>query len=402
MAFTFMDPHRRSRIGCANLLLLICVLVAVTAEHLFGRIDRIPEFTSTSTFHNRINAICVRGGALDCRDSGIDERVTQLETSRTNGSGEEGNDSEIHGNEKDDAGAADEDFSAASVSESVGIKQHVKKSNAVGDPDGEGSSDDEDDELFSDWEDDSSMLSSNDPAEMEDNLAFLADASESHDNVDDVVLERVQVEVEYTVEDDADDDDDVSTAETIVSSNNEKRSRIGGVVGVRGLGQRFKNRNRKIDSLDASCVSGDIDSKQEFDLLCQEAWKSHILLPPPPPSTNSSFWQYLQGHLRSIDADGKMRLDRRTLYAGLLTEWTATSSLNMKNSNFRKFIDPDTSQALQAALSLATQPLWRNSLQRPSAIRFYYDRNDGDSNQPASSSTTLAIQETVALALVRQ
>jgi SpoVK/Ycf46/Vps4 family AAA+-type ATPase len=389
-----MDPkrHHHQMVSASFLIYVFVLLVAgVTAEHLFGRIDRIAKSIATFDVKNRIH---VHQFQADDQDDHNDT-ISPMELLRGSGSEKVDDSSAIHSSENDDAVVTEEDFSPASASESVGIKHHVKKSNAVGDPDGEGSSDDEDEELFSDWDEEATMLSSHEQAEL------LADVDELQDKVDDVVLERVQVEVEYTVEDDADDDEDIPAADATTSSTNEKISRIGGVVGVRGLGQRFKNRNRKTDKPLTTQDIVDADSKRTIDLLYQNAWEPHILLPPPAPSTNSSFWKYLHDHLRSIDADSKMRLDRRTLYAGLLTEWTSAASLTMKSSNFRKYMDPDTSQALQAALSLATQPLWRKSLQRPNAIRFYSDRNDVDSNHPRFSAT-LAMQETVALALVRR
>jgi hypothetical protein len=392
MVFYPMRHHHRMFSG--TILFFVLVLVGVTAEHLFGR---IANSMSTFSVKNRIYAY-----QLQADDPGeIDDAISPLQPTLSSGSNEANEDSSIHRSENDDAVSKEDDFSPASATESVGVKQHVKKSNAVGDPDGEGSSDDEDDDFFSDWDEESSMLSSHEQAEIDENVSILTDADEVQDKVDDVVLERVQLEVEYTVEDDADEDDDVPLADVTTSSTNEKLSRIDSVVGVRGLGQRFKNRIRKNDNSVTSQAIVDADSKRTLDLLYQESWEPHILLPPPPPSTNCSFWKYLHDHLRSIDADSKMRLDRRTLYAGLLTEWTSAVSLTMKNSNYRKFMDPDTSQALQAALSLATQPLWRKSLQRPNAIRFYGDLNDVDSNHPRFSAT-LAMQETVALALVRR
>jgi len=62
------------------------------------------------------------------------------------------------------------------------------------------------------------------------------------------------------------------------------------------------------------------------------------------------------------------------------------------NKTYRKFLETSTSQALQAALSMATQPQWRESFPRPSGIRLYGDDPD--------RGLTLAMQETVVLALV--
>lgn len=232
----------------------------------------------------------------------------------------------------------------------VGVKSlsHHKKSNAVGDPDGDGSSDDDDDDdNLSDWDD-----------------AVVREDEEDYKDLDSV-LERVQVEVEYTVEDDEDEDS---------SSSNAIASTSSGGVGVR-LGQRFKGKG---GSNKRAGRTAEATMKQHI----LAAWQPNVYLPPPD-------WTYLQEHSRTTDGDGKTRLDRRTLYAGLLLEWSATAT----TSSYRKFLDKDVSQALQAALSLATQPAWRKSLQRPSAIRLY-------GNDVAARGCTMAMQETIALALV--
>ena len=93
-----------------------------------------------------------------------------------------------------------------------------------------------------------------------------------------------------------------------------------------------------------------------------------------------------------MDGDGKSRLDRRTLYAGLLLEWSSASN------TYRRFLQKETSQALQAALSLATQPAWRKSFPRPSGIRLYNE--DDDDDKAVRTGCTLAMQETIAVALV--
>ena len=78
-------------------------------------------------------------------------------------------------------------------------------------------------------------------------------------------------------------------------------------------------------------------------------------------------------------------------YAGLLLEWGAVD--NQQSRSTRKFLPMLSSQALQAALSLATQPQWRKSTPRTSGIRLYND----DEN---AKGTTLGMQETISCALV--
>ena len=128
-----------------------------------------------------------------------------------------------------------------------------------------------------------------------------------------------------------------------------------------------------------------------------------------------------------MDGASKLRLDRRTLYAGLLMEWATTNQLSKKKKNshqqdntrnnnaaavtsFRKFLTTSTSQSLQAALALATQPKWRRSISRPNGLRLYNvvennNNNDKSSGNNGNSNNgrpcTLAMQETIAMALVR-
>jgi hypothetical protein len=281
----------------------------------------------------------------------------------------------------------------------VGVKEHPgdsgagsggnqKLSNAVGDPDGEGSSDDDDDidvDDLSDWD------TSNE---------FIDVGDDGCDEAIDSVMEQVQVDVEYVedenssnrgdAEEDDDDEDDDEVKEVSVS-----KRRSGG-VGVR-LGQRFRNNSKsKAENNCSSSSSNSRSSQVEQDLL--QAWQSHVYLPP-------ANLQYLRDNARQLDGESKVRLDRRTLYAGLLLEWSSSMSLSSsssssdRKSNRRKFLEADTSQSLQAALSLATQPSWRKSFPRASAIRLYGDEDEAEGG--GRRVCTLAMQETIVMALVR-
>jgi hypothetical protein len=267
-----------------------------------------------------------------------------------------------------------------------GVKSHIK-SNAVGDPDGEGdSSDDENDDedfLVTDWDE---SLDSN----MEATPSSPLDDSS-------VVLERVQVEVEYTVEDEKDEAEDPEQPQATATK---KRSSSGGLAGsaVR-LGQRFGRHTKAGGSRNETKSLKVQASKMERHLL--EAWQPFIFVPPPV-----EFETYLKERARSIDSDGRNRLDRRTLYGGLILEWSAVPAATPAPSvatttttprSSRKFLPVDMSQSLQASLSLATQPVWRKSLQRPSAICLY----DASTPEASLRGCTLAMQESVALALVR-
>lgn len=296
------------------------------------------------------------GGAADGNDSDMPSTANEVDNN---------NDNDDDDNNDSDTAAANMDME---TTPSVVVKQHHhnhnhKKSNAVGDPDGEGSSDDEEDDFLSDW--DESII------EQED---------EAYQDLDSV-LERVQVEVEYTVEEDEEEESNGGGGGGDGASSIASGGGSGG-VGVR-LGQRFK-KNKKAGG------GGDRHNTQASNMErhLQVAWQPHVYLPPP------SDWTYLKEHSRAIDSDGKTRLDRRTLYAGLLLEWTAGTT----KTSYRKFLNQDVSQALLAALSLATQPAWRKSLQRSSAIRLYDNNTEG---MAPPRGCTLAMQESIALALVR-
>lgn len=241
----------------------------------------------------------------------------------------------------------------------VGVKAHShhKKSNAVGDPDGDDDDDDSEDSLSEyseEWE------------EMED----------FEDFVEDLVVEpQMQVEVELVEE-----NSPRKEAEDLISKGGKAS---GGGVGVR-LGRMNNRRSNRKNSWRSS---SNINSKQaQNQRRLIEAWVPHIYFPP-----SSSAISYLTENARLLDASSKNRLDRRTLYAGLLLEWGLVESKLSTSS--RKFLPSSTSQALQASLSMATQPKWRQSAPRTSGIRLYQD----DEN---SKSTTLSMQETVAMALV--
>lgn len=316
-----------------------------------------------------------------------------------------------------DDGVDDRDADDTTAAPTVGVKQHrSKKSNAVGDPDGEGSSDDEnnDDDVLSDWDDESVV-------------AYPEAAAGSVHDDDFSALERVQVEVEYAVQGavhdvDIDDDDELEPDAGASPSSSRPRADGGGGVGLR-LGRRFQKKKARATGGRRQREEADED-RHRVGVVQSAAWRPHVYF--PPLARHHHHWTYLRAHARATDADGKMRLDRRTLYAALLLEWTTTAaagrgaatttSTNTStttttgsgsngNGSARKFLDPAVAQALQAALSLATQPAWRQSLQRPSAIRLYGEATaESTSGGPATTAhreCTLAMQETIALALVR-
>ena len=116
--------------------------------------------------------------------------------------------------------------------------------------------------------------------------------------------------------------------------------------------------------------------------LVANSWMPHIFLPPSALSL-----VHLQDNARQVDAAGKVRLDRRTLYFALLMEFCGTSVSR------RRFFSKETAQQLQAAVSLATQPQWRSAFPQASGIVLYDPEDE-------KTGPTLSMQETIAMALV--
>jgi hypothetical protein len=230
----------------------------------------------------------------------------------------------------------------------VGVKSHGKKSNAVGDPDSESSDDDDDDDESenTDWMDLEEMLN-----------AQQLQRSEHQQEVQ-VEVEVLQQQQQQQI---ADDDDDDSTT----------TPHSGGGVGVRRYRRRGGNKEKA-----ASTKTSARRTHQHA-----QAWLPYIYLPPAPKALS---------HLSTHATASSHRLDRRTLYASLLKE--LQNSTIKSESSRRKFLDPATSQALQAALSLATQPQWRQAAPQSSGVLLY--SND------SPTSATLSMQETVIMALV--
>ena len=300
----------------------------------------------------------LRGGGIG--NDGIVDNFSANATAVTrNVNDRDGQDEASHST--DSHGGADEtDHSAASGGDEeddpaiVGVKSHSKKSNAVGDPDGD--SDDDDDD-------------SDETTEYSEEWEELEDLGEFEDVV--VLEPQVQVEVEVM--------EDGGTPEATSSNTG------GGGVGVR-LG-RMNNRRKSRKERKSSGVSSSEHPSLEQKRLLQ-AWMPHIFFPP-----TSKALAFLSNSARFMDASSKSRLDRRTLYGSLLLEWGCTSNEGPINSMTRKFFPPQTSQSLHAALSMATQPQWRQSSPRTSGIRLYQD-------EPNGKTCTLAMQETTAMALV--
>jgi hypothetical protein len=228
--------------------------------------------------------------------------------------------------DEDDTKPSTESSASSSDTDGEFVGVKSKKSNAVGDPDDD-SDDDDDDEDLTEWE----------------NL--------------DGEPQPLQVEVEV-VEQEMEDHKPTSST----------RGGSGG-VGVR-LGRRRKNKRKKTSTSTIPVVIN--------------AWMPHLYLPPTP-----SVLEHMNENVRTVDAAGKARLDRRTLYSGLLLEFTSTGTSS------RRYFSKETTQQLQAALSLATQPQWRSAFPQTSGIMLYDPEDE-------KAGATLSMQETTAMALVSE
>jgi hypothetical protein len=270
--------------------------------------------------------------------------------------------------------------SGSEESSVVGVKSH-KKSNAVGDPDDD--DDDDDGDISDDDEDDDDdNVDDIDDDDIDDENDSQSEYSEEWEEIEETFDQytdnnmfepQVEVGVEMVEE------------EGIVDHRHMKAKTKGGGgvgVGVRlgRIANRRKNNRRKTEKTETLKPP----SYDQARLL--RAWNPFVYLPPTPSALS-----FLSDNARLLDSSSKNRLDRRTLYAGLLLEWGATDS--KLSSSTRKFLPAESSQALQAALSLATQPQWRKSTPRTSGIRLYSD----DENAKGS---TLGMQETIAMSLV--
>lgn len=312
-----------------------------------------------------------RNNALGVDDEQQDAYASSPQNSGDSSSSNSPTRTTLTKHEKGSSSHADKQDAKPSV---VGVKSH-KKSNAVGDPDGD---DDDDDDDETETEDESLSEFSEEWEEIE----------ESYDHFEEDLFEpQVEVEVEMVEEkivDPHQEERDTflnnkdSFRPTIVAS----KSSGGGGVGVR-LG-RMANRRKNRDRRKAKAAD---PPKPSYDSArLQSAWNPFVYFPP-----STSGLSFLSNNARILDASSKSRLDRRTLYAGLLLEWGATES--KLSSSTRKFLPASSSQALQAALSMATQPIWRQSAPRTNGIRLYQDSE-------TTKGSTLGMQETIAMSLV--
>lgn len=202
-----------------------------------------------------------------------------------------------------------------------------KKENAVGDPDGNSSDDDDDtdsdldDLLFSTDDEDTGDKSFQPPLRQQQKV---------QDNDDSLHLMMTDAIIN-------DVDDDVTEDELL---------------------QDESSRNNSESDLPT------------FDEALAQELLSYVFLPP-----NTAQLEFFRDSAKEIDMDSRRRLDRRTLYRGLLLEFLPQQkqSTTTKNNESdaseksslivnRKYIDDSTSSSLIAAMSLATQPRWRKHI----------------------------------------
>lgn len=263
-------------------------------------------------------------------------------------------------------------------SSALGVGLKSPRSNAVGDPDDDGSDDDED---SSDDDTEESLSELDDweefyePTQHESQKQETLDLDDEKD--DDFV--NVKMELEFVNEKETDDEEG-EVVQTFSPS--------GGGVGVKSRSPAARR-----SSHIASSISSKLPPSFHTDIL--EAWLPYVYLPPSQQALD-----YLEQHWTTLDAASRARLDRRTLYAGLLMEWTHHHN---SGTTSRSFLNAHTSQTLRATLSLATQPQWRRVLPATSTgIRLYTDDNgvnEKNEKKKENVGITLAMQETIACSL---
>ena len=317
---------------------------------LFG----VPS-SQTSYHHHHVP----RGGA-DMNATLIEEYVAAVEkrdaqdrqttTMESSSSRHEPKDADHHDRDDERPASASSPSSPADTTApaAVGVKSH-KKSGSVGDADSDDNDDDDDDDDSTDTDQ--------------------SDWEEFQEDMDSMLVAPTQLEVEVEF---------VEDEEHVVHDATEEHMSTMGAGGGVGVILNQRRRNNRARSVATATFAESPVKEQEM----MEAWLPHVYFPP-----GKSAMEYLSSNARMIDGASKSRLDRRTLYACLLMEWLHA------NATYRKFLEKGTSQALQAALALATQPQWRRcSSQRLCGIRMYDETERG---------LTLAMQETITMALVR-
>lgn len=262
-----------------------------------------------------------------------------------------------------------------------------KKSNAVGDPDGNSSDDEDSDdedllEELAEIERQKSLESSSssnvaggDDDEF-DKLISMAERREGmkrklHEmevemewrREDTTAADQLEITVEQVVEEEEEGDDhsiDSSYSlakEGITQDTVMKRQR----KYKRGFMTTDRQKEEEVK------VSTSIDATT-LDRVLIEAFRPMLFLPPPSPRLPSPEGS---ASLKTIDIASRRRLDRRTLYHGLLAELGGSHSEEKSQSIRRRYLEGEVSRELRGALSLACQPKWRERVMvRPTETSF--------------------------------
>ena len=305
-----------------------------------------------------------------------------------------------------------------------------KKSNAVGDPDGnssDGETSDDEDELREDLEELERMILEQERLRREsgeegdgskdfDTLIELAGRrDEMRRRISEMEEELSRRKAEDALSDDesldagednaTDDEAGESTSYSLTGTNLPRED------GILKRSRRYKRgsifKSKSARSRNASSTGGADAGKRAgaeaipttvdgttFDSLLISALGPLVHLPPPHPRLPCADGSV---DLKTVDIAARRRLDRRTLYHGLLAEMggshthVKSDGRNSKSEQSdgkssedekkgkekidsmirRRYLDPETSRQLKGALSLACQPSWRKRLVPSSADNDY-------------------------------
>ena len=225
-----------------------------------------------------------------------------------------------------------------------------KKSNAVGDPDGNSSDDESDEEdileELAELERQQQLNQSSSGAEEKEEFETLISLAERRESMkrrlEEVEEKMKENDLEVTLEL---LDETPSSTSTDDSSYHLQKDKItqDDTINVSTTSKRRKiKREKEKTTIDSATM----------DNLLLSAFRPILFLPPPLPRLPSS---------NNIDLLSRRRLDRRTLYHSLLAEFGGSHPIEgtKKSSMRRRYLEGTTARELRGALSLACQPRWR-------------------------------------------
>lgn len=213
------------------------------------------------------------------------------------------------------------------------------------------------------------------------------------------------------LEDGSDDDDDDDGHRISADLNDE-----GNVV---VLDLEAEDDSNMVSSTEASFVEGNVQG-----LLIREALSDVLYL--PSSRTMKDIWAKKSNAMR-LDVESKRKLDRRGLYRALLLEIVSSKSGSMDESEEdedtplhgpvkgRRYINDDILYKLKAAISLASQPKWRQHSRASKSSKktlaslgvSFFDSNgemkpkldDDETSSSGNHLATQSMQEIVTMAL---